>query len=325
MMFVLRIYMLFVTTMLKMMIMIVLFALLCDMARMIPSYATALTHENFWEDAHLYATGDKNLEQLTAQYGKSFTNIASTAFWMFLPSEKTITFHLHIATKSGNSIAQILFIMIFFYIMFRSAISWYAKLCWYDVSEFSLYHEYFYHTSIAHKLSIFVSAVIVLVISYVNASFETDYTHLSFNELVAVYFVLSYTSAIWFLVIKYIIDMHYIEKNLNPHDMYRDDIIAAILTLIILVFYSNSFLTILSEMVAGVLPFLLVKTVRFRSPQHKLLQQKDSLTYKYEKKMGMHSPVYREISLALIGAVILAVIISQIFMADGLMWSDRLK
>ena len=304
--------------------MIVLFALLCDMARMIPSYATALIHGNFWEDAHLYATGDKNVEQLTAQYGKSFTNIASTAFWMFLPSEKTITFHLQMATKSEGEITQVLFIMILFYIMFRSTISWYAKQCFYDGNKFSLYHEYFYSTSVAHKLSIVISALVVLAISYINAYFETDYTHVSFRELVAVYFVLSYTSAIWFLVIKYIIDMQYIEKNLNPHDMYRDDVIAAILTLIILVFYSNSFLTILSEMVAGVLPFLLVKVMRFNAPQNKLLQHKDSLIYKYESKMGMHSPVYREISLALIGVVILAVIIGQIFLADGLMWSDNI-
>ncbi|BBM86699.1 hypothetical protein [Candidatus Uabimicrobium amorphum] len=320
-MFLLRIYILFTATMLKMMVLIVLMALLCDMVRMIPAYATALTHGDFWEDANEYATGEQSLEQLTAKYGKNFTKIASGAFWMFLPSEKTITFHLTLATKSGGSITQILVLMIFFYILFRITISWYAKQCCCENDPFLLYHEYFYTTSIAHKLSILTSAIVVLVISYINASLETQYTHLSFHELVAVYFVLSYTSAIWFLVIKYIIDIQYIEQNRNPHDMYRDDVIAVILTIGILFFFSNSFLSILSEIIAGVLPFVLVKTIRFNVPNSKLLEEKDSLVYKYEEAMGMHSTIYREISLALIGVVILAVIIGQIFMADGLMWS----
>ncbi|BBM82314.1 hypothetical protein [Candidatus Uabimicrobium amorphum] len=73
-------------------------------------------------------------------------------------------------------------------------------------------------------------------------------------------FALTYTSAFWFVFLRYIIDFIFIHCKVDPRTSFSDDIIVFVIGLPLLLFFDNSWQTILGDLSAGVLPFLLMKT-----------------------------------------------------------------
>ncbi len=255
-------YMKFVFFMIGFMGIIILSMVFADLVGMSGDYLSILGHENFWEDANAFAVGDQSSAELQDKYGESFKNLSEQAFWMFYPSEKTITFRMNMKLALGGSLREDLFIMIFMYFIFHYALRLMASLfC--GANDIS--RSFFSSSSWGQRISFLLSAGIVWAISYLNAYLDQGRLNLELFDLATLYFVLSYTSALWFLAIKYAIDCFYLREGINPHRIFKDDLWAMGIAFVLLVFYGNSHLSILSEIVAGVAPFLIFKIMlRYR-------------------------------------------------------------
>ncbi|WP_372368535.1 hypothetical protein [Candidatus Uabimicrobium sp. HlEnr_7] len=251
---------------------IILAMVLADLIGMSSNYFEIHLHKNFWNDVNTFAVGDQDLASLEEKYTTTFSSLAEQAFWMFYPSEKTITFRINMQLSIGKSVYDSILIMLFMYFLFCYVI---RSLFWFYCEEHCLDSDLFFGFSWKKCFSLLFSTLVVALISCINAYFEQSNYAVPLLDLIILYFALSYTSAIWFLVIKFIIDAWYLKKGIDPHTIFKDDIIAMIITLILLVFYGNSPLCILSEIVAGGAPFIIFKIMLRSYPQHSVKNKKE--------------------------------------------------
>ena len=245
-----------ITILLTFMGIIVLSMVFSDLVGMSADYFSIIGTDTFWKDANQFASGIQTSTELESKYGDTFIHIAEQAFWMFYPSEKTITFRMNMSLAIDGSLQSNLILMILMYFLLHYSLRSMAKLY---CGAHDLDISFFTSRSWKEKISFIFSMIIVFMISLLNASFEHHKFNIGIQDLAFIYFVQSYTSALLFLAIKYAIDCYYIKQQINPHTIFKDDFIAIFITLILLGFYGNSPLSIISELIAGAAPFLIFK------------------------------------------------------------------